>query len=447
MTELTKWIHDSLEENDWDNTKVYALYVQCPYRDVITYSGFERKVRKVKLRYGPEAESVFVPRSSANGVLNPNPHQEGNHTTFHQEGNEATVDLKTDRITTLEELLEHAKIDLSIWKVERFTVNKWEMGTVIEGKAEAVPLFQVKATLVKIVLDDPVIPIIQPLSLPHLPWVGTRNTRAQVKRTLVIGDAQIGFNRNYETGEMVSYHDWSAMMVVLQMLEDVTFDNIVILGDMLDLTEASKYIQRPEFHMTMQPSINDLGKFLVNIRQLAPQARIAYMCGNHEERLQKSLIENFKFAYGLKAYGDSVPFYSLRKLLDLDSIDVEFIEAYPSGQFWINDETVVVHGEYTKLATESKVANVNTIMGHLHKEETISKTLQERYGIRSVKAVTCGCLCKIDGTVPGMTSRPNWQNGVVVVEEGADSHIININHITIKDGFATFNGMYYNGNT
>jgi hypothetical protein len=77
------------------------------------------------------------------------------------------ISLPSTRIHTLDELLEYCKVDLQIWEVERFIVNKWELGrkdrqvnlSYNDGKAEGYvldsgkvnvePLFQVKATLVK----------------------------------------------------------------------------------------------------------------------------------------------------------------------------------------------------------------------------------------------------------------------------------------------------------
>ncbi len=64
-------------------------------------------------------------------------------------GDEKEISLRRTRIQTLDELVAHCKIDLSIWEVVSFIVNKWEVGAVL-GKREKItvePLFQVKATL------------------------------------------------------------------------------------------------------------------------------------------------------------------------------------------------------------------------------------------------------------------------------------------------------------
>jgi hypothetical protein len=60
------------------------------------------------------------------------------------------VSIPKTSIHTLDELLTHCKVDTSIWRVERFVVNKWEMGAKnADGDVVVTPLFQVKATLVQ----------------------------------------------------------------------------------------------------------------------------------------------------------------------------------------------------------------------------------------------------------------------------------------------------------
>lgn len=70
-----------------------------------------------------------------------------------QEKNEITKDtwtiiLPKTRIHTLQQLLHFCEVDDKLWEVERFTVNKWEMGYKdAEAKPGVVPLYQVKAFL------------------------------------------------------------------------------------------------------------------------------------------------------------------------------------------------------------------------------------------------------------------------------------------------------------
>lgn len=64
--------------------------------------------------------------------------------------NSWNIDFKKTRIHTLAQLIEYCEVDLSIWEVERFVVNKWEVGAKGDtGVLQVEPLYQVKATLVQ----------------------------------------------------------------------------------------------------------------------------------------------------------------------------------------------------------------------------------------------------------------------------------------------------------
>lgn len=62
-------------------------------------------------------------------------------------GDTWNINIPSTRICTLEQLIEHAKVDLTQWQVERFFANKWEVGAKdANGNIVVEPLFQVKAT-------------------------------------------------------------------------------------------------------------------------------------------------------------------------------------------------------------------------------------------------------------------------------------------------------------
>jgi hypothetical protein len=71
--------------------------------------------------------------------------------TFHVTGDAATLTrLVNTRIRTLAELIETCEIDTTEWMVERYVVNKWEVGAKdAAGKIAVEPLFQVKAWLTR----------------------------------------------------------------------------------------------------------------------------------------------------------------------------------------------------------------------------------------------------------------------------------------------------------
>lgn len=73
------------------------------------------------------------------------------HETVKQEIHDNKWDFTlVSRIKSLDELIKQFEVDTSIWQVERFVANSWEMGYKDkEGSAHTQPLYQVKATFVK----------------------------------------------------------------------------------------------------------------------------------------------------------------------------------------------------------------------------------------------------------------------------------------------------------
>lgn len=72
--------------------------------------------------------------------------------TIEVEDNKMKFNL-VSRIQSLDDLIKHFKVDTSVWEVERFIANKWEMGFTIGEDfrkiADQIPLYQVKASFTK----------------------------------------------------------------------------------------------------------------------------------------------------------------------------------------------------------------------------------------------------------------------------------------------------------
>ena len=78
------------------------------------------------------------------------PAQSGESREWQESGDAATVSGRARReITSLEELVEFFRIDLSVWEVDRWLANQWQTGAVNResGEMEVTPLYQVKAWL------------------------------------------------------------------------------------------------------------------------------------------------------------------------------------------------------------------------------------------------------------------------------------------------------------
>lgn len=372
------------------------------------------------------------------------------------ENNEGTIEAYSNRILTLEDLLAASKVDTLIWNVERYVVNKWEVGAAGPDKKIVVtPLFQVKANLVrKIALASTEIPPVQPIHIKSTKSSAiVKKIGSQIKRAIVIPDIQCGFKRDIQTGKLDPLHNRAAMDIVMQVIKESNPDRIIFCGDNLDLPDfSSKYLCSPEFKGSTQAAIVELGWYYGQARALAPNAIIDVIEGNHDKRFTTALISRMEVAYGLRPSNDLLgpDLISMERLLGLADLNITYHGPYPLGRVWINDNLNVHHGEVVRSGSGKTVAKMtedlrsSEITGHLHREESASKTFWSKEGPKTYQAVSVGTLARIDiGIVPSAVSRNNWQNafGNVFYEEG--NGFYNVNGVLIFKDLTIFEGKRF----
>jgi hypothetical protein len=382
----------------------------------------------------------------------PSPKQDdGERVTDEASGNTREVESASPRITTLAQLIDYCKIDLDVWLIERHVINKWEVGAKdpATGMILVEPLFQVKATLVKR-HPEKIHPVISPV---HITTTYTRpqSPTRQLKRALIIPDTQFGFSRDVYRGKLTPFHDRRALDVVLQIARVIMPDRTVVLGDINDFSGWSdKFIVMPEFYFTTQPALIESAWFLRQVRDVTCGDMDA-IDGNHDNRPEKQTITHMVHAYQLKSADnlDAAPVLSIDNLLGLSRMGITYHGPYPSAEVWLNNTTRCIHGDKVRAQpgqTASAVvrdANENTIYGHCHRREMAVKTVPYRGGYRTVTAYSPGCLCHVDGRVPGSKRGDQWQQGAAVVYY--DEETASICPIDIFDGRAVFDGKVYEG--
>lgn len=366
--------------------------------------------------------------------------------------NERVIDSKSRRIATLEQLIEFCQIDLSVWKIDRHVINKWEVGINSDGTVITSPLFQVKAWLSKIE-PEAIKPVIQPIQInADIPKMG-KTKKAGYKKSLLLGDAQIGFTRSMRTGKLDPFHDRRTIDIAFQLLKKHQFDLVVIGGDWLDFSMWSKqFLKKPSFYFTTQPALVECAWILSIFRQLQPDAEIIFLEGNHEIRPEKAIMEHFVDGYGLRSADnvEGMAVMSIPNLLGLPKLNIQYYGNYPANEYWLNDRAVIRHGDTAKkgsgatVSALAKEAISTEVVFHIHRLEMVSKTIHTREGTEIVNQFCPGCLCRIDGSVPG-DDRPNWQQGIGVINYD-DKRYINIEPIPIQDGQALYRDEIYTGN-
>lgn len=382
--------------------------------------------------------------------------------------NEIVLESKSERIHTLKQLMEYCEVDTEVWTVERYIVNKWEVGAKEEktdltwergqlsgsvkksGKLTIKPLIQIKAWLRR-KNPEPIIPTIKPIEI-NFQYKKPRQKTKPLKvagTALIIPDAHIGFWRDPASEKLESLHDRRALDTILQVSQAYDFDKVIILGDLLDAAEwSNKFTREPEFEDTMQPAILEAFWWLGQFRNANQRAEISYIEGNHELRGNTQLIENLKYSYDLRA-ADEIhlpPAMSVPKLLALHQLGINYMGPYPDGEVWINETLRCEHGRLRSSppgATARKVVeahDTSTIFGHIHRIEQANRTIYTRHGLKTITGFSPGCVVKLNGYIPATHQRQNWQNGFAIVEYTENE--FNIQSISIQNGSSIYFGGY-----
>lgn len=303
--------------------------------------------------------------------------------------------------------------------------------------------------------------LIEPQAVPRAP----RHRELEWETAVILPDPQIGY-RVFDDGTTLDpFHDEQAMDVALQILrtleDDRGVNQVVNLGDFLDLPAFGKYEQEVAFATTTQQAIDRGHVFLAQQRASAPGSKIVVLEGNHDRRMQRFVTANALASFGLRRANtpEAWPVMSIPYLLRMEELRVTYIDAWPAGVWWVNDRLRAIHGDKVRSGGSTAAAytqdtpHISTVFGHIHRQEVQSKTVYDRVGkIRSM-AVSPGCLCRVDGAVPsvnGSTSvdgRPvtnweNWQQGIAVITYLPNGPFY-VDLVQIDDGQTVYQGQEF----
>jgi hypothetical protein len=225
----------------------------------------------------------------------------------------------------------------------------------------------------------------------------------------------------------------------------------------MDFPSLSRYEQRPAWQNTVQKTIDRFHQYLAETRANAPDAKIVSITGNHEDRFRASIAKYNAELLGIKQAGAEVGSLTLRHLLRLDELEVEHIDGYPNGRFFLEDNLQAMHGYIVRgggrtAAAVSNREDVSTLFGHIHRIERATRTVPGRAGGRFIVAASFGTLARLGGHVPGrgfatdesetvVSGFDNWQNGFGVIYHNAQTH--QVDQIQINNGSFVMNGVRY----
>lgn len=253
------------------------------------------------------------------------------------------------------------------------------------------------------------------------------------------------------------YGDQGAMDLFLRAVREIQPDEVGFVGDMVDNAPLSRFTQRREFVGGVQAGIDQLHGFIANVRANSPNSRIIAVAGNHEQRLVNALEKNLSDLSGIRRAGDAKTVLSIQHLARFDELGVEYVDGYPNGEFWLEDNLKLIHGTNVKKGGSNAAQYLgqeteSVIYGHTHRMELAYRTRATRLGSFTVAAASPGALCMVDGVVPGYRYSPtaegdlikkaeDWQQGLMVVEHDGLHH--DLRPVRFTDNGMTLEGKQH----
>jgi len=296
---------------------------------------------------------------------------------------------------------------------------------------------------------EPVEPIITPVVMNYNRMNSRKQKKGKVKRDLIVGDAQMGFLRQPNTGELVPFHDRRVLWLILQLLDKYDFDNLIFAGDWADFAEFSTHWKpEPEYYFTTQPTVIEMAYWMAAFREVH-RGKMIYLEGNHDQRIVSMIKERMPGAYGLRP-ADALelpPIYSPVHLFGLQNVGCEYLDGYPNNNYRLSDGLVVTHGDKAKATAGATAAAhlqrraFSVVFFHSHRQEQVSTSIETTNGKITIQATNPGCCSHVDGRVPGEKADISRQQGLAIVERTQNKE--SVFTVPIEEGFMVYAGEEY----
>lgn len=197
----------------------------------------------------------------------------------------------------------------------------------------------------------------------------------------------------------IPYHDNVAINTAVKFIKEKQPEVIILNGDIVDFYDLSKFNKDPDRVQCLQQEIDEVQELFKRLRKTAPLAKIYYVRGNHERRLETYLMKNPEL--------NSLKALKLPNLLGLDKYDIEYVEKeLRLGSLKIiHGDMVRKFSAYTAKA-EIEIHDCSGISSHTHRGGVYYQATPERYLLWAESF----CLCDLH---PHYIDYPNWQQGLL----------------------------------
>jgi len=238
-------------------------------------------------------------------------------------------------------------------------------------------------------------------------------------------------------------HNEKALNVATKVMSDYKPTKLVLIGDALDMTPVSHWIEdkkRLVENKRLMQDYKGFNKVLDHMVKVAGKQlkEVIYLKGNHEEWVDQYLDRHPELT-GLLEVENNIKLIGHKGKRTPKLKFIQYNDFYKVGKLYLT------HGLYAnKYHSFKTVDNVGaTVMyGHTHDVQVFTKAGLAK-GLDKHMGISIGCLC--DMSPRYMRKKPNnWMHAFATVEVFSNGNFIPAVH-NIVEGVTTYNGKLYKG--
>lgn len=158
------------------------------------------------------------------------------------------------------------------------------------------------------------------------------------------------------------FQDDDAIKAFFRFLKENTVDTIILNGDIIDCYDVSRFDKDISRMNSLQKEINLVNKFFSRMREINPEAKIIFIKGNHEDRIERYLKKHNELF--------SLDVLKIPNLLNLEKYNIEYCDKFfKLGSLKITHGSIVrKFSGYTAHAEMDK-NDCSGISGHCFSED------------------------------------------------------------------------------
>lgn len=204
----------------------------------------------------------------------------------------------------------------------------------------------------------------------------------------------------------IPFQDEQTLKNVFNCIVDNQPQYIILLGDIIDCYSISRFTKRPNKYRNLQQELDIFYDIFLQLKKDIPNTEIHYIFGNHENRLEKIILDN-PGLFNLQALNPE-------SLFRLDELNIIFHRT----KFKIND-FIFYHGDairkdssYTAKAEFYDHKMQSGISAHTHRLGSYYTSYEQKPTFWFEN----GCLCNLEPDYLNDPDKANWQQGFTIID-------------------------------